>query len=401
MTGSNGETAARKRTATGLTRRALLLGTGAAAGALGTTAIWSAASPAHQAGPPAAAAPDAAAVLHGAPVAAVGAHQSGITRPSIPQGHCIVAVAELDTDSLESSLRALGEQILRITDPAHPDLALFPDGPGDLTVAVGLGPRALAATRHPSLQSAVALPVFRGDEALPADRLGGDIFLSVNASDPAVLEPALASLTGVIAGYHALWSDFGFRAASDDDVSRNPFGYHDGIIVPRTAADLAENVWISDGALAGGTICVIRRFSLDTVGFRALPADRRDAVIGRRQASGVPLSGGERGDAVNLSAKADTGELLVPARAHSRAAHPSFTGSGLMLRRSYAYRASDTDHGLVFIAFQREAATFSRTQLRLDEVDDLMGFATPTATGAFAILPGMDAGSPMGFSLFQ
>jgi len=383
------------RAATGLTRRALLFGTGAAAGALGSTAILSAAQPKRQAGPP------AAAPLRGAPVAAVGANQSGVTQPAIPQSHCVIVVAELDTESLESSLRALGEQIVRLTDAAQPDRALFPDGPGDLTVTVGLGPRALAATLHPTLQSAVSLPAFRGDETLPAHQLGGDIVISVNASDPAALEPALATLTGVITGYRALWSDFGFRAASDDDVSRNPFGYHDGIIVPRTAAELAKNVWIADGPLAGGTICVIRRFALDTAAFRALPADRRDAVIGRHQVSGAPLSGGVRGDSVNLNAKADTGELLVPARAHARAAHPSFTGSGLMLRRSYAYRASDTDHGVVFISFQREATTFTRTQLRMDEVDDLMHFARPTATGAFAVLPGMDAGLPLGFSLFH
>jgi dye decolorizing peroxidase len=334
-------------------------------------------------------------------VSARGAHQAGITRPAVPQRQCIVVVAALDTNELESSIRALGEQILRVTDTRRPDPALFPDGPSDLTVTVGLGPGALAATRHPDLASTVALPSFRGDELLPSDRLGGDILLSISASDPALLEPALASLSTVIAGYRPLWSDLGFRAASDDDVSRNPLGYHDGIIVPRTAAELAENVWIPDGPLAGGTICVIRRFALDTVGFRSLPAERRDAVIGRRQASGEPLSGGERADAVNLSAKADNGEPLIPARAHARAAHPSFTGSGLMLRRSYAYRASESDHGLLFIAYQREAATFTSTQLRLDEVDDLMGFAVPTATAAFAILPGMDADSTLGLALFS
>jgi deferrochelatase/peroxidase EfeB len=72
-----------------------------------------------------------------------------------------------------------------------------------------------------------------------------------------------------------------------------------------------------------------------------------------------------------------------------------------MLRRSYAYRASADDHGLLFIAYQREAATFTSTQLRLDEVDDLMGFAVPTATAAFAILPGMDADSTLGRALFS
>lgn len=392
---SPGDESAAPRTSVALTRRALLLGTGAAAGALGATAIWKATTPTS----PAEQSSDS--LPHSMRVAATGAHQGGVARPAILQRHCIVVVAALDTGSLESSLLALGDQILRITDPASADPALFPDGPGDLTVTVGLGPDALAATSTPALASVLALPLFRGDDVLPADRRGGDIFLSVNASDPAVLEPAVASLAGVIAGYRTLWSELGFRSASDDDVSRNPFGYHDGIIVPRTPAELAENVWIPDGPLAGGTICVIRRFALDTTGFRALTAPQRDAVIGRRQASGVPLSGGSRGDTVALNAKTDDGELLVPARAHARAAHPSFTGSGLMLRRSYGYRASDTDHGLLFIAYQQEVATFARTQLRLDEADDLMGFATATATSAFAILPGIDADTPLGSSLFS
>lgn len=384
-------------TPAGLTRRALLLGGGAAAGALGATAVWAATAPAREVAESAA----PAATPHAPePVAAAGAHQGGVSRPATLQRHCIVAVATLDTAALEPSLLALGELILRLTDPDDPDLGLLPDGPGDLTVTVGLGSGALAATRHPGLAAAVELPPFRGDEALPETRRGGDILLSVNASDPAVLEPVLASLSGVVAGWRTLWSDLGLRGASSDDVARNPFGYHDGIIVPRTETELDENVWISDGPLAGGTICVIRRFALDTVAFRALPAERRDAVIGRRQDSGAPLSGGERGDAVGLTAKTDAGELLIPARAHARAAHPSFTGSGLMLRRSYGYRASDTDHGLLFIAYQRESATFTRTQLRLDEVDDLMGFATPTATAGFAILPGMVAGAPLGASLF-
>lgn len=383
-----------RRTAGPITRRALLLGTGAAAGALGATALWGAATPSPVVAPhPEAGMPQA--------VSASGAHQAGITRPAAPQGHCIVVVAELDMAALESSLAALGEHILRVTDSGQPDRALFPDGPGDLTVTVGLGPAALAATRHPDLAAAVALPTFRDDELLTAERRGGDLFLSISASDPAVLEPALASLSAVIAGYRPLWSDLGFRAASDDDVSRNPLGYHDGIIVPRTEAELAENVWIADGPLAGGTVCVIRRFALDTVGFRSLPAEQRDAVIGRRQASGEPLSGGVRDDEVSLSAKSDNGDLLIPARAHARAAHPSFTGSGLMLRRSYAYRASADDHGLLFIAYQREVSIFAKTQLRLDEVDDLMGFATATATAAFAILPGLDADSALGQALFR
>ncbi|TPX00947.1 peroxidase, partial [Schumannella luteola] len=135
--------------------------------------------------------------------------------------------------------------------------------------------------------------------------------------------------------------------------------------------------------------CVMRRFRLDVDGFRALAPADRDATIGRVQSTGAPLSGGARDDQVNLGAKAADGTLLIPPHAHARAAHPSFTGSPLMLRRSYSYRVDEADHGHVFISYQNDVQTFARTQLRLDEVDALMRFSTPTATAAFAILPGI------------
>lgn len=381
-----------------VSRRALLFGSGAAIGAIGATTVHAVSElePPHL-DPATLASPVSANVV---PVKAMGVYQAGVARPAAPQQHCVVVVADLDLATLEGTLQKLGEVILELTSTANVDHESVPDGPGDLTITVGLGPRALAESRHPVLARSVQLPQFAGDAALPDSHRDGDLYLSVNATDAGALEPALARLTAAVTGYRERWSDFGFRAASTDDVSRNPLGYHDGVIVPRTRDELSESVWVHSGPLAGGTICVIRRFALDTSGFRELSAVDRDAVIGREQLSGAPLSGGSRDDQVNLTAKNDAGELLVPLRSHARAAHPSFTGSDLMLRRSYAYRASASDHGLLFIAFQNDIDTFIRTQLRLDEVDDLMTFATPTATGAFAILPGFTEGTPLGYTLF-
>lgn len=363
----------------GVSRRDLLLSAGFAAGGAAAVALTR---------PPAAPAPAEA-----AEVAAAGRHQAGVARPAVPQEHCLLAIGSLDVSALSGSLTALGEAIRRVCSPTAYVREITPDGPGDLTVTVGLGARALAASAHPELASLVALPVFAGDAKLPAYRLGGDLMLSVNAGDATILEPVLSYLTATVAGFSLHWSDLGVRGPEADGISRNPFGYYDGIIIPRTDADLSADVWIADGPLAGGTICVVRRFGLDTAGFRALPAPRRDSIIGRHQGTGAPLSGGRKTDEINLAAKADNGELLVPARAHARAAHPSFTGSALMLRRSYSYRTSATDHGHLFISYQRTAETFARTQLRLDEVDDLMAFSTPLATAAFAILPGAPADS--------
>lgn len=376
------------------TRRSLLFGAGTSAiaglivGTAGATGVALASSGARRS--------DA----NEGPVAAAGAHQAGVQRPTIPQQHCLVAVGDLDTTGLAATLAAIGTRILQVTDAKHPVIELTPDGPGDVTVTVGLGASALATTAHPALAEAVTLPAFAGDAELPPDRRGGGILLSVNSSDPGVLEPVLQSIIELIPGFHLNWSDFGFRGPVDGGVTRNPFGYHDGIIVPHTPAEFDADVWVAGGPLAGGSICVIRRFALDTESFRALPSAQRDAIIGRRQVTGEPLSGGARGDEVDLLAKAANGELLVPAKSHVRAAHPSFTGSALMLRRSYNYRSAGNDHGHLFISFQADAQTFTRTQLRLDETDDLMTFSTPTATAGFAVLPGFTAGRPLGATLF-
>ena len=324
----------------------------------------------------------------GRPVPAVGRHQGGVALPTLPQRSCLIAVADFDRTTLQEALHSLGEAIARVTDPERPLTEQTPDGPGDLTVTIGLGPRALAATAHPELAASATLPTFRGDDTLPANRLGGDLLISVNASDQTILEPVLAHLTGGIPGYRLRWSDYGYRGPADQGVTRNPLGYFDGIIVPRTPADLTADVWIADGPLADGTICCIRRFQVHTDDFRILSADEQDRVIGRHRPDGSPLSGGSRFDNVDLDAKADNGDPLVPTHAHARAAHPSYTASRLMLRRSYSYRDSDTDHGHLFISHQNDVQAFAKTQLRLDDVDDLMKYVTPTATAAFAILPG-------------
>ena len=179
-------------------------------------------------------------------------------------------------------------------------------------------------------------------------------------------------------------------------------GFMDGIVVPHDAAGFDEGVWIGDGPLAGGSILVIRRLRLETARFRALPVDSREAVFGRRLSDGTPLSGGKPDDQVDLRAKTPEGEFVIPADAHARAAHPSFTGSPLMFRRSYSFEndgGSGADSGLVFMSFQNELRTFVATQQRLDEVDALMPFTSPTASATFVVLPGFSDNRPLGSSL--
>ncbi|WP_456284204.1 Dyp-type peroxidase [Microbacterium sp. JZ101] len=409
---------------TGLPRRDLLrsvaaAGFGVAAGAVGG---WSASrafpAEAAESGEPESARETAAPGAF-ARVDPHGAHQAGIARPSTPQAHEVVTVLDLPdvpaADGADETFRSglsemlahLGELITALVEPgpdgesARSSAGMF-EGPRDLTVTVGLGPRALAALDS-SLPGAEPLPAFAGDARLPAERTGGDLLIAVCSSD---VNDAAAASRALIARSGAVprWAQRGFRGVGAGTVARSPIGFLDGIIVPHGDREMSEHVWIADGPLAGGTICVIRRLRIDIERFRALAQPQQEGVVGRRRGDGSPLSGGARDDEVDLLAKTPEGEFVVPARSHVRAAHPSFTGSALMLRRGYGFDdgiAADgtADAGLLFTCFQRDLRTFVQTQHRLDEVDDLMGFTTTTASASFAILPGFGLSHPLGSTL--
>jgi dye decolorizing peroxidase len=324
-----------------------------------------------------------------------------------------MAVLDLVDIPAAASVRAvcarLGEAITALTAPsgtgADPIALELPDGPGDLTVTVGVGPRFVKAV-DAGLPGAEELPLFASDRGLTADRIGGDILLAAYSSNPNDADHAVRWLAGRVPEASIRWSQRLFRGPSRGTVTRNPLGFHDGIIVPHGDNELDEHVWISEGPLAGGTICVVRRLRLDSGRFRAEPETRQEAIIGRRRHDGSPVSGGGPDDEADLLAKSPDGQYLLPARSHVRAAHPSFTGSQLMLRRGYAFDdgvLSDDpdirDAGLMFTCFQRELRTFVQTQHRLDETDDLMGYVTATASASFLILPGFSPDRPLGDTL--
>ncbi|MFF8835731.1 Dyp-type peroxidase [Streptomyces sp. NPDC015130] len=323
---------------------------------------------------------------------AEGQRQAGVDRPAQPQTHTLASVYDVPPDTGPAPVLArLGRVVLELTAKAR---TAFGTEAGDLTVTVGVGPRLVALARR-SVPGGLELPAFAREERT-ALAWGGDLLVQACASDPVVAVLADTRLATALEteGASRRWSQAGFRPPGGGAV-RNLLGFPDGIENPRTPAEVEQEVWLP-GPLAGCTVAVVRRLRIDVSGFLAQPDARQEEAIGRRKADGAPLSGGGPLDRLDLSAKSARGRYLVPVMAHARRANPNATGSGRMLRRGYSYHNGPDDQGLLFVSFQRRLRTFTATQRRLDDGDDLMRFVTATASGAFLVLPGFDAKRPLG-----
>jgi dye decolorizing peroxidase len=126
-----------------ITRRDVLLGAGGLlTGAVGGSVVGAAA-----AGETPAPSTTSTSCGRGAPVPATGRTQAGIARPQTPQPHGLLAVLDLadptNTAALPGVLAGLGDAVLGLTHPQEYDRGVAPDGPGDLTVTVGIGPRVI------------------------------------------------------------------------------------------------------------------------------------------------------------------------------------------------------------------------------------------------------------------
>lgn len=403
----NPSVANQSTTSGGVSRRSLLSGSLGAALGLGAGALLG-----HQFATPTSS-PDATASPSPNPnpsdptsgavtISAFGDHQAGIVLPATPQGHgnlVALTFTQLPTKTdLKALLGVIGEEIAALS--AGKRLEVLPDGPHALTVTVGLGPR-LMRLFGDGVPGAEELPAFNGDENLGTDN-GGDLLLAAYSHDAGLFTPVALTLRALLPPHSLTWEQRVFRGPSQGTVVRNPFGFHDGVIVPRGSAEEAENIWVSDTeapGFAGGTIFVLRQLHLLTTDFLTQDITAQEQVFGRKKITGAPLSGGELMDEVNLKLKDAQGEFLTPLNSHARAAHPSFTGSKLMFRRSFSYDNGPADSGLAFMSFQSDLRTFYATQHRLDEVDALMPFTRPRRSCTFFILPGFQADTPLGATL--
>ncbi|MFD2419794.1 Dyp-type peroxidase [Amycolatopsis pigmentata] len=332
-----------------------------------------------------------------------GRYQAGVTLPQPAQANLLAVVADIgDGVAVGPLLAELGEAIRTLT--AGNDARLLGLPPGDLTVTVGVGPR-LVRSADASLPGAMDLPPFSREQIAPQAR-GGDLVIQICAGSAPVLPIVAAALVSQAGDrIRERWRQSGSRGSSipvDQGVAapRNLLGFIDGIVGPHTTGQEQRDLWLAGPApVADGTIAVIRRMELDLPRFATLPVAEQEAVIGRRRATGEPLSGGTIASDPDLGAKTPDGRYLVPASAHVRRAHSNVVGVGLMLRRSYGI--AEPGPGLLFVSFQNDLRTFTSTLTHMENVDALLPFTTTTASASFLILPGFDRQRPLGSTLFR
>ncbi|WP_224282053.1 Dyp-type peroxidase, partial [Streptomyces sp. LS1784] len=271
-----------------------------------------------------------------------------------------------------------------------------------LSSLVGVGP-GLAARLGLNVPPALLteLPEFPGDRLDPA-RGGGDLVIQLCAADrwPLSVVAEQAGAAARAAGATVRWTQSGFLARTAGGATpRNLFGFKDGTANPN-GPEGGQWVWGPPGPHEHGTVLVYRRIRMDTAAFAALPMDRQEQVMGRRAGDGAPLTGTAEHDEPDIYAKNPDGSYVLPATAHVRLSSPRLDGGARMLRRGYSYDDGPGDRGLLFCAFMRDPAQFTRVQNRLAARDALNAFVEHTASAVAYVLPGAPAGGTLGEGLF-
>ena len=344
-------------------------------------------------------------------VAFHGAHQGGIVEPMQSALHATAFDLTPGTGrpgltglmkrwSAAAAAMAEGRTPPGLTD----DQVALDAGPSSLTVTFGFGASVFAkAGLGAQLPAALAaLPPFPEDR-LDRARSDGDLWVQVCADDPLVAHHAMRTLQRLAAGQAAArWQMTGFSrapgATARPMTGRNLMGQLDGTNNPKPSdADFASRVFVRSGGepawMAGGSYAVFRRIRMLLDVWDEQSLDLQERTIGRRKASGAPLSGGTETTPVDLTKQNSDGALAVPGDAHVRVAAPASNQGAAMLRRGYSYHDGlrpdgAPDAGLLFICFQSDPQTgFVPVQRKLARGDALSRFVVHESSGLYA-LPG-------------
>ncbi|MFD9790806.1 iron uptake transporter deferrochelatase/peroxidase subunit [Streptomyces sp. NPDC059070] len=350
-------------------------------------------------------------------------HQAGISTPPQACGHLIAFDLAPGAGRKEAAalLRrwSATAKALMAGEPGPSDTGVALDaGPSSLTVTFGFGRTffdrtGLVAQRPVELDP---LPDFSNDRLDPK-RSGGDLWVQIGADDALVAFHALRAVQkDAGAAARVRWQMNGFNrtpgATEKPMTARNLMGQIDGTGNPKPAdPDFNKRIFVPDTGrpawMANGSYAVVRRIRMLLDDWEKVPLTQQEQVIGRKKATGAPLSGGTETTPMGLDKFGPDGKLVIPDNAHARISAPEQNGGAAMLRRAFSYHDGISadgvpDAGLLFVAWQADPLRgFVPVQRKLDRGDALSAFIRHESSGLFAVPGGPRAGEYVGQLLLE